>query len=130
MHTAEVFDLEESDRPLTHSAFNGWRANEFLPHVRTEELNESRIIKMETHFVLWNRIFGIILTTVVSVGGYVWQDTMRQMHLLQEVAITNQKAIERIGATQSGVLEALKDQRETDKLQMALLLKMVDKGIK
>ena len=113
--------------PLTKDDFHSWRMDEFVPHVKLEEKNEERIIKVEYNFVWWNRIFSGIMAALTLIGGYLWNEKSTQIHELQQVAIANQKAIERIGATQQGVLTVLEQQRNTDKEQMTLLIKLVEK---
>lgn len=116
--------------PLTHGAFQSWRKDEFVPHMQMEEKNEQRIIAVESTLGNWIKALTVAGGVVFILGGYIWYETKDEIKQLQMVAIANQKAIERIGARQEGVLEALKDQREVDRNQMTLLMKIVDKHTK
>jgi hypothetical protein len=132
MNAEEIINVDEhiAAMPLTHGAFQAWRKDEFVPHMNVEEANEDRIIKIEHTLSSWVLIITIIGGLITSLGGYIWYEKTGEIKHLQEIAITNQKAIERIGATQVGVLQALQDQRVADRDQMTLLMKIVDKRMK
>ena len=125
--------LTEINVPLSLDHFNSWHKEEFIPHIKQEEVNEKRVVSIEFALSNWLRLISVISGLVVimgssTIGLFFWVLLEKNTHIENL-----QKDTSRLMIIQQGVLKTLEEHSENSKQSInadRLILQQLHEHIK